>query len=190
LLLLDRTTGLPLQLSRGGGAGGGRGGDTEFLLVWLTGGLEDCEALLLADRGALLAGLVPALLARGCLWDGDTLLGGLDLANLLGDFIADMLGDRLARLLWDILTDIFLLSSATVGRTGLGNIGTLLHISGGALLLIHFTANIFLNVLTNILTDLNALLSNLCLKCNFTDTFDDLFTFDFIYRSTKLLWCA
>ena len=84
---------MPLQLARGGCACGGRGGNTELLCGGFACCLEYGQTLLLTDRGALLAGLVPALLSRGGLRNRDTLLGWLDLANLLGQFFADFLRD-------------------------------------------------------------------------------------------------
>jgi hypothetical protein len=93
LLLLNRTTGLPLQLARGGCACGGRGGNTELLCAGLSCCLEYGQTLLLAYRGAFLTGLVPSLLARSGLRNRDALLGWLDLANLPGHFFADFLRD-------------------------------------------------------------------------------------------------
>ena len=169
-----------------GGAGGGGGGNAEILRVWLAGGFEDCEALLLAYRGAPLAFLIRALSAGDDLRDRDALLGWLDTAHLLAHFLAHLLGDRLARLLWNIFTHVLLRATASVGR--LGHIGTLLLIGGAALLNIYFIANIFLNIFTDILSNINALLSSLCLNCSLTNFLSDFFTLNFIYGSTELFW--
>ena len=84
---------MPLQLARGGCACGGRGGNTELLCVGFACCLDYGQTLLLTDRGAFLAFLVPALLARSGLRNRDAFLGWFDLANLLGYFFADFLGD-------------------------------------------------------------------------------------------------
>ena len=55
--------------------------------------LEYCQTLLLAYRGAFLAFLVPALLARSGVRNRDALLGWFDLTDLLGHFFADFLRD-------------------------------------------------------------------------------------------------
>ena len=105
--------------------------------VGLTCSFVDSQALLLADRSALLALLVPALLAWCGLGNWDALLGWFNLANLLGNFLAHLLRYRVTRLLGNIVTHVLLLASALVGCAGLGNIGTLFNIGGTALLLIN-----------------------------------------------------
>jgi len=123
-------------------------------------------------------------LFRNDLWDRNALLCGLDTAHLLAHFLAHLLGDRLARLLGNILADMLLLATASVGW--LGHIGTLFLIGGAALLDIYFIANIFFNIFTDILSNINALLSSLWLNCRLTNLLCDFFTLNFIYGSTEL----
>merc|ERR1719431_1935317 len=125
--------------------------------------------------GTLLTFLIRALFGNN-LWDRNALLCGLDTAHLLGD--------RLARLLADILADMLLLATASVGW--LGHIRTLFLIGGAALLDIYFIANIFFNIFTDILSNINALLSSLWLNCRLTNLLCDFFTLNFIYGSTEL----
>jgi len=126
------------------------------------------------------------LSVRADLWDRDALLGGLDTAHLLAHFLAHLLGDRLARLLGNIFTDVLLLTTASVGW--LGHIGTLFLIGGAALLYIYFIANIFFNIFTDILSNINALLSNLCFNCSLTNFLRDFLTLNFVNGSTELFW--
>jgi len=94
----------------------------------------------------------------------------------------------MAGLLWHVFTHLLLLVSPAVG--GDCDIAALLLIACGALLLINFITNIFLNIFTNILSNINALVSSFCFYCDLTDIFKDIFTFNFINRSTELLWSA